>query len=122
MKDLRKLATEILESVRDELLKQTHPMKHTNGYPSYAIPKGTIIDMIPLCRKIVESKLLSFHEQASKDMVDLKFVEWACFEDSGFEITFNQATNEHGFYSEKLHVFYSLSELYQYYKNNIQGK
>ena len=66
--------------------------------------------------------MLSFYEQASKDMVDLKFVEWACFEDSGFEITFNQATNEHGFYSEKLHVFYSLSELYQYYLTNIKNK
>ena len=103
MKDLRKLA--------EEKLNEKVQFKVNDDGVNLPLMLNAIIDA-----------MLSFHEQASKDMVDLKFVEWACFEDSGFEITFNQATNEHGFYSEKLHVFYSLSELYQYYKNNIQGK
>jgi len=122
MKDLRELATEILESIKDELLKQTHPMKHTNGYPSYAVPKGTIIDMIPLCRKVVESKLLSFHEQASKDMYPKEFVEWlltSC--DTGID---DDETQMKWIVEVETHVieYMTTKQALKFWKDNIQGK
>jgi len=46
---------EIIEACRDELLKQLHPMLHTNGYPSEAVPKGTILELPAL---MSHSKLL----------------------------------------------------------------
>ena len=45
-----KTAQKILEKVRDELLKQLHPMIHTNGYPSEAVPKGTILEIPQLLK------------------------------------------------------------------------
>ncbi len=37
---------------RDELLKQIHLMKHTNGYPSWVVPKGTILELPSLMKSI----------------------------------------------------------------------
>ena len=59
-----KTAEKILEKVRDELLKQLHPMIHTKGYPSEAVPKGTILE-IPQLLKDEISSLLEAEEKES---------------------------------------------------------
>lgn len=49
MKEYAKIkCEEQREKVREGLLKQLHPMIHKNGYPSEAVPKATILEIVEL--------------------------------------------------------------------------
>lgn len=47
---------EVIKEVQDELLKQLLPMVHTNGYPSHAVPKATILSLPALMRTKSKTK------------------------------------------------------------------
>ena len=46
----------IVLDCRDQLLKQTHPMTHRNGYPSLAVPLATILEL-PALMGIVGARI-----------------------------------------------------------------
>jgi len=97
-KDLRKLATDIYN-------------KHFDKY----------IDNPDKNRDFLIDAMLSFHEQASKDMYPKEFVEW---KDENYyyslEIYWKRVKTMIDI--TKVKKFYSLDELYQYYLTNIKNK
>ena len=72
-----KTAQKILEKVRDELLKQLHPMIHTNGYPSEAVPKGTILEIPQLLKDEISSLLEAGENDKQLHLTDEEIEEWA---------------------------------------------
>lgn len=51
---LSKKRDDVVKEVQNELLKQLHFMVHTNGYPSEAVPKATILSL-PALMKIASA-------------------------------------------------------------------
>jgi len=70
MKLTEKQIEQIVEAVKNELLKQMLLMTHENNYPSEAVPKATILSLLPLCRTALSTITLSQPKQ-----IDLNEVE-----------------------------------------------
>lgn len=69
MKD-RERAEELLNFMKDCLLKHLHVMKHTNNYPSEAVPKATILELPKLYAKEVEDKLIAFRNEGVREELE----------------------------------------------------
>ena len=98
MKNLRKLA----EDKMDEF-DEKHPYDSKNKN-SYIYSREEALEL-----------MLSFHEQASEDMIEREFVKWVLAEDIFYEdgiINYERAGK----------WFRTFDELYQYWQINIKNK
>ncbi len=67
---------QIVNEIRDALLKQTFLMSHENGYPSEAVPKATILSL-PALMKVKSQPIESIvsEKEITPDEIDNKLME-----------------------------------------------
>ncbi len=107
----------ILEKVRDELLKQLHPMVHTNGYPSEAVPKGTILEIPALLKKEIAALYEGWYPR--------EFVIWIGFESPG-RLMYRELDNSwlhlNDIDDTDSWTLYTLPDLFKFWQDNVEGK
>ena len=96
MKDSRKLAEELLIKIYEPESKDCQAQKED---------LQLAITLNPSVERIIDA-MLSFHEQASKDMIEREFVKWAC----------------KGLLIIKRDHEMTMEGAYKFWKDNIQGK
>jgi len=98
------METSELRKLAEEKLNEKVQFKVNDGVVNLPLMLNAIIDA-----------MLSFHEQASKDMYPKEFIIW-----KDFNCSFNHNT---GLYICKEHDYWQdLPNLFVFYKDNIQGK